>query len=259
MVMASLGGIVESLLGVHISTSTSPRPSLPLLVLSTLSHDPRALTLRRLHVQVLSVSNTISRLLIGLLSDWLSYAAAPIPEAGLGEGWTGWCKRRLHRKPQVSRLAFLVAACGILVGAFGFTAVGMERTDELWVLSVGQLSRLLLLLSSGSPVLTPPLATATGFSYGLIFTLAPAIVRVVYPLPTFGRNWGLLTWFSALGALLFTPLFGIMLDAATLRQGNERCVGRECYEGVFGLSAASAAVALGVSAVLWRGWWRGKV
>lgn len=135
--MASLGGIVESLLGIRITTPTSPSSSSFALLLTTLTHDSRALSLRRLHVQVLSISNTISRLLIGLVSDWLSYAAEPIPEAELGEGWWGWWKRTFHRKPQVSRLAFLVSAAGTLAVAYAYVAVGLQSADGLWVLSVG--------------------------------------------------------------------------------------------------------------------------
>jgi hypothetical protein len=139
MVMASLGGIVESLLGIRITTPAPTSSPASFALLSTLTHDSRALSLRRLHVQVLSISNTISRLFIGLLSDWLSYAAEPIPEAELGEGWWGWWKRTFHRKPQVSRLAFLVAAGGMLAVAYAYVAVGLESTNGLWVLSVGAL------------------------------------------------------------------------------------------------------------------------
>lgn len=60
MVMATLGQQIESMLGVKIQQSPS-----------------RALSLRRQHVQIISVANTCSRLFAGALSDWLSYAAAP--------------------------------------------------------------------------------------------------------------------------------------------------------------------------------------
>lgn len=143
MVMASLGGIVESLLGIRIaSPSSSFLPSSALLVLPlSVSHDARALALRRLHVQVLSISNTVSRLLIGLVSDWMSYSAAPPPTAREEEvegGWRGWMRRTVRQRPRVSRLAFLVSACGILCAAFAFVATGMDQTDQLWVLSVGE-------------------------------------------------------------------------------------------------------------------------
>lgn len=270
MVMASLGGIVESLLGIRIA-SPSSRFALTSASSPIISHDARALALRRLHVQVLSVSNTMSRLLIGLVSDWMSYAAAVSPpssssslaevERRTGGGWQAWARRKLRQRPRVSRLAFLFVACAILSASYAFVAMGLDQTGELWVLSIG-----------------------TGWSYGLAFTIAPAIVRVVWPVAAFGRNWGLLTvghhfsfsigtrkliigslslafekWFSALGALLFTPLFGVLQDAAAQRQQSNICYGRECYEVVFVLSSVSCGIAACIVGVLWRGWWKGRV
>lgn len=228
MVMASLGGIVEAILA-------GPPPSLHGVVgtvakIAGLVKDPRALALRRLHVQVIAISNTVSRLSIGFISDWLAAHPSTEPPAD------GKRPTRKSRRPKITRLAFVAAACGILVAAFAFAATLMDRPGQLWVLSI-----------------------AVGVSYGTIFTLSPAIVRAVYHLDHFGRNWGLLTWFAAAGALVFTPLHGVLSDAELGRQHSPTCHGKGCYSAVMALSSASAFVALVIVGVLYKGSWRGRV
>ncbi|KAK4053473.1 hypothetical protein OIV83_001640 [Microbotryomycetes sp. JL201] len=211
MVLSQLGVIVECLLGVKIeppTTSLGKTTSSSIISFAAVAgalkrHEPRALALRRLHVQVMSVSNTVSRLLIGLLSDWVSYASEPLPphspvteeEDVRPKTLKQKLQARFHRPPRISRLSFVVVACLALSATFAFTAFKLEHPAQLWLLSV-----------------------VVGAAYGVQFTIAPSVVRAVYPVQQFGRNWGLLTWFSALGALLFTPLFGIMLDRAQSRQ-----------------------------------------
>ncbi|KAK4058512.1 hypothetical protein OIO90_000674 [Microbotryomycetes sp. JL221] len=255
MVLASLGSIVESLLGVRIEPPTtsdgnhnsSSTTSTMLSMLVATKHDPRALALRRLHVQVMSVSNTVSRLVIGLLSDWVSYASEPLPlddstveedeeTASQSTNLKQRLQAKFHQPPRVSRLSFVVTACLMLSATFGFVAFKLDKPGQLWLLSI-----------------------VVGWSYGLIFTMAPAIVRCVYGPANFGRDWGLLTWFSALGAIVFTPLFGVMLDRAQRRQRLDVCHGRECFESVFMLSSISCLLATGIVMLLWTRFWRGKV
>ncbi|KAM0788502.1 hypothetical protein ACM66B_001633 [Microbotryomycetes sp. NB124-2] len=250
MVLSQLGVIVECLLGVKIEPPTTSDGSTPVAaslvtaVLTLKRHEPRALDLRRLHVQVMSVSNTISRLLIGLLSDWVSYSSEPLPphspvleeEDPRPKTLRQKLQDRFHRPPKVSRLSFVVVACLLLSATFAFTAFRLDKPAQLWLLSV-----------------------VVGACYGLVFTLAPAIVRCVYPVQQFGLCWGLLTWFSAFGALLFTPLFGILLDRAQARQGGPVCYGRACFREVFVLSSVSCLLASGIVVLLWSRYWRGKV
>ncbi|SCZ93480.1 BZ3500_MvSof-1268-A1-R1_Chr6-3g08689 [Microbotryum saponariae] len=261
MVMASLGGIVESLLGVHTlgegssSSSSSKASTILVALVSSLAlqgaSDTRALALRRLHVQILSAANTISRLLIGFLSDWLSYAAAPLvadensppgsPRPASSIHPRSW-KRRIqllfHDRPppRVSRLFFLVLSCVVLALSFFYASSSLSEPSGLWILTI-----------------------SVGSCYGLVFTLAPAIVRAVYPISDFGRNWGVLSLFSACGASLFTPLFGVLLDLQREKEGIAVCVGRECFEKIFVLSGVSEVLALAITFVLWKGWWKGIV
>jgi len=97
---------------------------------------------------------------------------------------------------------------------------------------------------------------------GVIFTLSPSIVRTVWPVKNFGRTWGLLSLFSAIGALIFTPLYGLMSDLAKRQQDSDDsdiCRGRACWQPTFLCAALSALVACALTVLLWRHWWRGKV
>lgn len=210
MAMASLGGIVESLLGVHTTDPVSASSPATYHFFSTFIDaslgDTAGLELRRKHVQVISVANTFSRLAAGGLSDWLSYSRPPfltLPPPMFPLTYSQRLASYFQRPPKVSRLFFVLAACILLSLAFGYTALFLERPAGLWILSI-----------------------STGLSYGAIFTLSPSVVRSVWPLKDFGRNWGLISWFSAVGALLFTPLFGFLGDRAAARQLSDVCFGR---------------------------------
>lgn len=63
--------------------------------------------------------------------------------------------------------------------------------------------------------------------------------------------------------MLYTPLYGILLDWAQRRMGQGDddggsgvCVGPRCYKPIFAISAASAAVAGVLVIVLGRRWSR---
>lgn len=223
MTFASLGSIVESLLGVHIANT---------------SRESTALILRQQHVRVISVSNTVSRLAIGALSDYLSYSTTvkALPTTILAASTSPLLSNTSPRQKGVSRLLFVLIACTLLACSFFYVALFMNQSSGLWILSI-----------------------TTGISYGTLFTMAPSIVRTIWCPDDFGRNYGLLSWFSAVGALLFTPLFGVLGDRAAERQNSPICYGRECYESVFLLSWGSCVVAMGLVGVLWIKYWRGKV
>ncbi|GAA6028126.1 hypothetical protein JCM8097_001882, partial [Rhodosporidiobolus ruineniae] len=207
MYMASVSSILDSLLPPTVLASPAG-----------------ALSLRKNHVALLSVSNTVLRLAVGAASDWI--AAPPASRTSSG-GET----RALSSWRRNIRLWMVGAACLLLASAYGWGATGLRKPAGLWVVTL-----------------------ATGIGYGTVFTLTPALVRARWGTESFGRNWGLLTWFSALGALLFTPLFGLFRDLAASSDGT--CTGPRCYRPIFVLSAASAATAVVFVAVLGRRWGR---
>jgi len=255
MYMASLGQILESLSAV--STNLPFR--------STASH---ALQSRKDHISVLAIGNTVSRLGVGAISDFLSTAAATREEGGSG-------------RKRITRLWFLLGACASLSIAYAWGGLGLTSEKGLWIITI---SELLLRLSRSlrSNLSSQFRQIVNGTSYGSVFTLSPAIVRSYWPVEHFGRNWGLLTfvcsssthvraltnarsylhsWFSAIGALIFTPLFGILRDLASspssllsLTQVSPICASTECYRPIFLVCAVSAAASCGVVGLLWRRW-----
>jgi len=91
-------------------------------------------------------------------------------------------------------------------------------------------------------------------------------LRNLYDSKQFGRNWGLLSNFSAIGALVFTSLYGYLADGIAERQrleipggGDEDgCRGRECFRGTMAVAGTGAMMAVVLVLVRWRDW-RGRV
>ena len=56
--------------------------------------------------------------------------------------------------------------------------------------------------------------------------------------------------------MLYTPLYGVLLDWAQGKMGQDDgvCVGPRCYKPIFAIAAASAAVAGVLVIVLGRRW-----
>ncbi|GAA6013030.1 hypothetical protein JCM11491_000944 [Sporobolomyces phaffii] len=183
-----------------------------------------ALQARKNHIAVLAIANTGSRLIVGAVSDFLA-------ENRVSQG----------RRRRVSRLVFLFGACASLSLVYVWGGTGLGTEGGLWIVTI-----------------------INGVSYGAIFTLSPAIVRSCWPVENFGRDWGLLTWFSAVGALIFTPLFGILRDLATgttspfpsaaIATTLDVCASSGCYRPSFVVSAISAGMSCGAVAMLWRKW-----
>ncbi|GAA5856324.1 hypothetical protein JCM9279_006422 [Rhodotorula babjevae] len=204
MYMASLGSVVSSL---------SRSPALHAAPIS-------ALALRKRHIALISVVNTLWRLVVGGASDYLASAGAD--------------KERQPAWRRQVRLVFVAVACVGLAAAYGWGATGLSTPAGLWVITF-----------------------VTAVAYGTIFTLTPALVRTRWSPDDFGRNWGLLTWFSAVGALVFTPLFGVLRDLATDGTGeSSSCTSTRCYRPIFALSAVSAVLATALVGVLASRWAR---
>lgn len=111
MYMASVSQILTSL--------ARPDLSLP----SRRGSQHGTLTLSKHHVALLSISNTIWRLVVGAASDYLAR-----PDA-TGRKRTGWRKH--------IRLVFVGAACILLALACLWAATGMSSPAGLWVVTPG--------------------------------------------------------------------------------------------------------------------------
>lgn len=74
-----------------------------------------------LQVKLLSISNTLSRIVVGPLADFIS------PVITSGEVVSS-------RKARISRFVFLSGSAGLLSLAFLWMAVGVETREQVWVL-----------------------------------------------------------------------------------------------------------------------------
>jgi hypothetical protein len=127
MIISNIGTIVLSL----SPKSASPR------VLSSSTELATAT-----QVRLISISNTLSRLLSGPLVDFISPVTSNIP---------GNSPSRYH----ISRVSFLSWVPLLLAGTFVYQQLAVQTPDDLWTLSV-----------------------ATGAAYGLTFTILYVIVFV---------------------------------------------------------------------------------
>lgn len=75
-------------------------------------------------VRILSLANTISRLLVGPLADFVSPVASYLPNGDL-------CFPRKHR---ISRMAFLMGSSALLAITCGWMEVGVRSQAGVWAL-----------------------------------------------------------------------------------------------------------------------------
>ncbi|TDL27362.1 MFS general substrate transporter [Rickenella mellea] len=217
MVISNIGTIVLSL------------PSKPDRNITSIVPPIAAVT--SLQVRLLSISNTVSRLLVGPLADFVSPVALYLPCGTL----------HYPRKHRISRIAFLSASSLMLLVTFAWMDFTIRTQQGLWALSLG-----------------------TGIAYGAIFTILPSIVSSIWGLSNLGRNFGVLTYAPFIGTPLFSYLYAFVSVAHVEERdrssnvGDVVCKGVRCWQLTFSLASFAATVSLIASLVLWKRW-KGRV
>lgn len=158
MVMSSVGNMVVSLLG---TSNKSVEPPMLLEMVTTLAGPavgigPIALKKRANQVKLLAIANTVARLSGGLMSDLLAPSpkdaeSSSTSERQSGEGLFARISTQLTRI-RISRVTLLLLAILIGFAAYAWAAFGLTSTQGL-----------------------PAFSLMVGISYGLIFSLVPAI------------------------------------------------------------------------------------
>ncbi|KAH9814606.1 major facilitator superfamily domain-containing protein [Melampsora americana] len=123
------------------------------------------ISLKAKHVQIISLANAVSRLIVGWTSDRLCKSDQP---------------------PGRRRIAFMAFAPTLYLLICAWIALGGQ---QVWILSF-----------------------TTGICYATIFSMAPSIIATIWPIEDFGRNYGIISYFSATGSFLFTGFFGMMFN-----------------------------------------------
>lgn len=170
-------------------------------------------------VKLLSISNTASRITVGLLADFMSPVASYLP-----------CGSRIFpRKHRITRMAFLSISALTLGSTFLWMNSRVLTRDDIWTLSVG-----------------------TGIGYSAVFTVLPSILSSIWGMPNLGRNFGIMMYAPFIGNPLFSYVYAFVSEAHS--GGTGVCQGRECWQATFTFAVGTSFVALLISFELWRRW-----
>ncbi|ORX35110.1 major facilitator superfamily domain-containing protein [Kockovaella imperatae] len=242
-IIASIGTILTSLLPPALD---EPAPSTVALFTNTIIvlNAPNALTLRNKHVSIISLTSTISRLIAGALADYLcppvkavprrpSDPSTPLSEDGGEPRPTPQTHKFIRTRPVIMYRSVFAGICSVILAMLLAWCAGVLQTEKgLWVLSAG-----------------------VGTAYGFLFTLSPAIISTHYGPSSFGLAWGMVSYFTALGSVLFSYLYALTSSAvarqsshlpSTLTKASEKalmCYGAKCFQPSLWVAAAGSLVA----------------
>ena len=186
-------------------------------------------------VSVFGVTSTISRLLIGTLTDLL----APSPES---QHVQLRASNPAPRRFTVSRVVFMLFFACLLTIGFVFLASGAAQghADRFWVVSA-----------------------FVGAGYGAVFSLTPLIVTIIWGVENFATNFGIVAMLPAVGSTFWGLIYSATYQAgarqtkSTLDEGGDDalfCYGTQCYASTFW--AEGVSVLLGCVLLLWA--WKGQ-
>lgn len=188
------------------------------------------------HVSIIAATNTVARLVVGSLSDFVSPKPhSPHPQAGL------LAPPPPPHRFAISRVAMIV--CAGLVISFGtlFMATGaaQDHADRFWVVS-----------------------GFIGAGYGGLFSLMPIIVTIIWGVENFGTNFGIVALFPAIGSTMWGLIYSAVYEAGandspSASDGSNEdvfCYGTKCYATAFW--AMTASIWTGCLMMLWA--WKGK-
>ena len=193
------------------------------------------------HVSIFGVTSTISRLLIGTLTDLL----APSPHTQhvqLGSGRPSSPLRRIT----ISRVAFMLFFAFLMALGLLFLATGVvqNHAERFWVVS-----------------------GLVGAGYGAIFSLTPLIVTIIWGVENFATNFGIIATVPALGSVFWGSVFSAVYQAGarSMRKspglgdggpGDDAdvfCHGKQCYAPTFWAEGTTVLLSCGLLYWAWKG------
>ncbi|KAF9520547.1 hypothetical protein BS47DRAFT_641793 [Hydnum rufescens UP504] len=153
-------------------------------------------------IRMISLANTLSRLMTGPVADFTS----PIPiRHHPGE-------LVFHPKRAVTRVVFVMTPCFLLLLSFAWMAWGITSSNDLWILSLG-----------------------TGAAYGMIWTVVPSLTEAIWGSRHVARNFGTISYAPFLGTPIFTLLYAAVSDHVRRSQSGQGpiCRGKGCWTPTF--------------------------
>lgn len=224
LLMVGPGEAFINNLGVVIGTLTPPEALRAL-----------AGTTAATHVSIFGITSTISRLLIGTLTDIF----APSPNSQhvqIGPTRPSSPLRRIS----ISRVVFMLFFAILMAGGLLFLACGavQNHAERFWVVS-----------------------GLVGAGYGAIFSLTPLIVTIIWGVENFATNFGIIATVPALGSVFWGSIFSAVYQqgARSMRSSPDQdddlfCYGKQCYSSTFW--AQGLTVLLACTLLLWA--WKGR-
>lgn len=243
MVISNIGTIVLSLYPEAVSGVRS------------LSSSAESVTATQ--VRLLSISNTLSRLISGPLADLISPLTSHIP----GDG---------PSRPQSYRMSRVILLSGtslLLAGTFAYVELAIRTPDDLRIL------RYVLI----NPSVFAHRSVMYQYWYWCrlwchiynfvrqIFYFLPSyithipcpeprpsIVSSIWGRTDFGRNFGMITYAPFIGTPLFSYLYAFV--SAHNNVGGGVCIGVTCWSLTFWVGTGTSLLAFVASFFLWRRW-----
>ncbi|KZV84422.1 MFS general substrate transporter [Exidia glandulosa HHB12029] len=184
------------------------------------------ITITATQVRLISITNTVSRLVFGFLADFTSPIANYLPSGEL----------EYPRKSYISRVLFLVLGTTCLSAALAWMLFGVSTQSGVWVLSVG-----------------------AGTAYGGFFAILPGLVSSIFGARDFARNFGIISYSAFIGTPIFTYIYAFNSEQHTSDGAEDGvCKGEDCFRSTFWVCEACALATLCGLAVLWKRW-QGRV
>jgi len=175
-------------------------------------------------VNLISGANTVTRILVGPLADFVSPIAAYLPSG----------TQIFLRKHRISRFVFLSLPAILMAFTSLWMVLAARTRNQMWALSL-----------------------STGLSYSSVFTILPSLTSCLWGTQNMGRNFGLMMYAPFTGTPLFSYIYAF-ISARHTRAEDAICSGRACWRTTFVLSTATSLIALLLSFVLWKRW-NGKI
>ncbi|KAH6897137.1 putative transporter MCH1 [Thelonectria olida] len=181
------------------------------------------------HVSIFGVTSTLSRILIGTITDLL----APTPQTQHVQVTP---QRSLSNRYTISRVAFMLGfglalSLGLVILASGTV---QNHPERFWMVS-----------------------GLVGAGYGAIFSLTPLIVTVIWGVENFSTNFGIIATLPAVGSTFWGLVYSAVYQAGAGSDPSTRdlfCYGQKCYSSTFW--AEGITVWVGCALLLWA--WKGR-
>ena len=126
------------------------------------------------------------------------------------------------------------------------------KLPRLWILILGcvcfLISQIIALLLADKIFFLMLATVFAGTAIGIVWSLAPTVMKEVFFVGNLGRNWGIAILVAALLGFGIQEIYGALYDAKITVPGSNDCFGMQCIRGgvTVCLVSASVSIAFGI-------------